>query len=100
MKQFITASQWNELPFKGKIYTNHWKIQKGYRNHYLELGQCLELAAEISHRLYKDEILHGTFNYVLDMEEYFLAYDGDEPIEIMWFKIVETIKKRLAKGLI
>jgi hypothetical protein len=34
------------------------------------------------------------------MEEYVLAYDGDEPIEILWFKIVETIKKRLAKGLI
>jgi hypothetical protein len=31
-----------------------------------------------------------------DMEEYVLAYDGDEPIEIIWFKIVETIKKRLA----
>jgi hypothetical protein len=96
MKLHLTAQDWNSLPFKGKIYINHWKISKNYKNHYLSLGQCIEFLTENSPDFHQNDILHGVKDNHLDYPEVVIAWDGIELIEILFWEICQLLKKRLA----
>ena len=97
MLQQVSKELYNAQPQYVISFIEEWKRIKHYQNTpTLTLGHCIELFIGVSYRLRYEEILHGVKNYVLEGDEFVVAHDGKELIEVIFYECVETLKKRIA----
>lgn len=96
MKQLLDKSQFDEAPDFVRSFVTAWKQRKGYTTETLTLGECIELMIGVSYNLRKDDSDGRFFNYILTNELSIVAWDGEEPIDVLWYEIIIAMKRRVA----
>jgi hypothetical protein len=95
MKQIISFKV--DTPASVQHFITTWKRLKHYpQTDYLTIGEALELIKSTSRFLRKEDIASGVYNWLLSADGLIFGYDGDEPIEVLMYITVQTIKKYLA----
>lgn len=62
----------------------------------LDLADCIELLRDISRNERKDDGYHGWKGHVLEVDEFILGWESEEPLDDIWFAVVAALKKHLA----
>jgi hypothetical protein len=101
MKLSTTSQEFNELPHLTQVFLLAWKEKKGYAlTKEFSMGELIELAAAVTSDLQFDESDGRTFNNCIRYNEVSIAWDGIEPIEILWFELTQKIKRRITQYLV
>ena len=92
----------SELSPKTASFFIRWRIKKSYPSSLtVDITDCLEilLAMPIHH---KDTSFDGSlvFDNLIDLKEFKLGFDGDEPIDMMLYYIEQYITDRLKKIIV
>lgn len=95
MKQHLNQSDFDQAPVSVQAFIVAWKKRKGYTEPYLTIGHCIELYMGISYRL-RTEDYSDTKSYVLEGDEFVITWEGEELLDIVWYEVVQTLKKRIA----
>ena len=103
----LTDKEFNELPLYNKLFWIVWSKRKGYpitRNlpmsHILSVALVLgDLRHDTSIERVRSDDQPTTFNNVLDLGEFLLAFDGKEPIESLSYTVNQKLRKRINQSL-
>ncbi len=103
MKLFITQDQMDELSPSEKEFIRIWREHKKYnQSHPLSFGECVELLVAYSYNLHHEDSLYqegeSFFDNILRNKQSIFAWDGTEPIDILFYEAKIHIKKRLYSG--
>lgn len=95
VKQFIKITEENTPPTV-ITFIRLWKERKGYVPILeLSIGEAIELLMAVTYSFYKDDSDGRFFNNVLRADEVSVQWEGEELIDILYYEIVQTIKKRM-----
>lgn len=102
MKMTTTIKDFDQLPYLNKLFFLLWKQKKGYRIiKECDFGQLLELSFAVTQDLRFETSAEKTaFNNILEYKEILIAWDGVEPIDILFYELNEKLKRRINQYLI
>jgi len=102
MKQFTSQTEFDSLPLLNQLFLAIWKKEKGYTpDKALSFGQLIELSFALTNDFkYETPPERSTFNNSLQYEEIFLGWDGNEPIDILWYEINQKLKRRIIQYMV
>lgn len=103
MKLRITSSDFDNQPLLNRYFFARWLDLKNYRvTKEMEFGQLVELAFSITNDLHFDdsEEYTGVFNNFLKYREIRIAWDGKEPIDVLFYELNEKLKRRINQHLV
>jgi hypothetical protein len=101
MKQIVNYKV--DTPASVQHFITTWKRLKHYpQTDYLTVGECWELLVSTTRQLHRDEIASGVYDRALvdDEGEYILAWNGEQPLDLLFYKVVRAIKKRLSISIL
>lgn len=100
MKLIILQNEFESQPLLNQLFLALWKQRKGYEGE-LRLDQLIELACALTPDFHTDTPNdRSTFNNGLHYSEMFYGWDGDEPIEILWFELNQKLRRRINQYLV
>lgn len=102
MKQYIDHSEIESLPLSNQLFLALWKTEKKYpRITEWSFGEILELALSLTPDLRFETPSERTiFNNSLQYEEMLVGWDGEEPIDILWYEVNQKLKRRINQYLV
>lgn len=78
-------------------FISRWRLKKNYpQSAVIDITDCLEILVATP-AFHAESSLYGTFNFVLELKEFQLGYDGDEPLDILVYYLEQYLKERLRK---
>jgi len=96
MKLKTLESEFDELPVYNKLFLARWKEKKGYTlTKEFEFGQLAELALALTNDLNFEDSDGRVFNNILKYEEFLLAFEGKQPISILWHEVNTKLRRRI-----
>lgn len=94
MKRSLPLSETSALM---QEFIPRWRLKKNYsQSQNLDIADCLEILFATP-AFHAETSLHGTFNYVLELKEVQVGYDGDELLDILVYYLEAYIKQRIIK---
>ena len=107
MKLSTTPQEFDQLPIYNRLFLAMWKLKKGYAPvKECTFAEVLELAFALTNDLHYDATVRdgpdeaAMFNNVLDYQEFLLAFDGDDPLGILWYKLNEKLRRRINQYIV
>jgi len=98
MKQVLEKPEYDAADPFVLSFAETWKKRKGYTTETLSLGECIELMVAVSYNLHHDWSDGRFFNHILTNELSIIAWDGEEPIDVLWYEIIIAMKRRIANA--
>jgi hypothetical protein len=96
MKKRITFDEWRELPIEWQV-----NISQYFINNYeepkteLEIGDILDLIRHYGFDYTEDEYkIEEWYNNAIILPEVAIGWDGEELIDILWYRFKEILKKQ------
>ncbi len=102
MKLKTSESEFNELPVLNQLFLAEWKLRKGYTpSKECDFGQLVELALALTNDLrFETPSEHTTFNNSLQYDEILIAWEGGEPISILFFELNKKLRRRINQYIV
>lgn len=108
MKQLTSDKDFDSYPLLNRLFYALWLQKKGYVvKKEISFSQWKEIADDLGlirkstsiERMRSDD--QGLFfDYVLDLGEFVLAWDGEDPIDILSYRVNERLKRRINQFLV
>jgi hypothetical protein len=96
MKQIIDYTT-SETPRNVQLFISIWKKNKNYpRTQFITIGEALELLIGTTRNLHREDSVGRFFNNVLDNGDSAVLWEGKELLDILYWQVVQAIKKRLS----
>lgn len=99
MKLVILKEEFESQPLLNQLFLALWKQKKGYHDD-LSLSQLIELACALTPDLSFDDSDGRVFNNSLHYGEFHIAWDGSEPLDVLWFELNQKLKRRITNYLV
>jgi hypothetical protein len=102
MKLKTSKIEFDSLPVLNRLFIALWKSKKGYTSDKeLSFGELVELSLALTNHLeYDSPALRTTFNNALHYEEIQVAWDGKQPIDILFYELNQKLKRRIVQYLV
>lgn len=101
MKLETLEHEFDELPTNNKLFLALWRQKNGYKeSKVFSYGELVELALVLTSDFHHDAIAERvTFNNMLEYDETQIAWEGNEPIESLWYELNFKLKKRITRHI-
>jgi hypothetical protein len=92
MKQYFILD--NDTPQNVRLFIEVWQRKKGYTiSPVLSYGHLVELQMAVSNNLHYEESDPRFFNNILINNESVIGWEGQEPIDIVAYEVIQNIKR-------
>lgn len=97
MKRVNNNLEFNTLPPLARLYIHFWQLSKGYKvKPVVDFADLVEISLALPLTLSHDTSLeYGTYNNILNLEEFVAMWDGSQPYDTLYFHVTERIKKAI-----
>jgi hypothetical protein len=102
MKLTISKQDFDSLPILNQLFWALWLSEKGYKaEKELSIGQVLELSLALTNDLkFETPAERTTFNNALHYDEIFLGWDGNQPLDILFYEVNRKLDRRIMNHLV